>query len=434
MKNRMKIFNNENGGMMLEILLSLAIAAAAVPFVMRELDGRAHRAENVRVARDINKTKDLLEKYIIAHKLQLLEPTGRVVTKVKIGDLKEYGNIPKDYDKFQARIIKSRDRGGHVVLSGMVIYDSADISPMRTREIAQLGGEATGFVDNNQAHGTFGTWRSRTNIFDAQFGKNSIVEGTNTILSGGDFLWRVPSKNPLDASMSSDLLLGKNDINNVSTIDTYSSDFSEFFKSGVINAKKIQITPRSELETEFKVSGETLITGALTSDSRNAEIKGSVSLNGTGQISRLEANELWVGDLNLNGLSINGSDKPAILKVSSTIDITRGRITARTATVGYMGSVAPKIVITERIEDSANSTYYWDLTTNNASFSDVSCGGLNKLLRAAVSTESKNPKTDTETIIRRIVANSNATVSDYTKVITEIQNSVTAKYNSLNLE
>ena len=166
--------------------LSLAIAASILPFVMRELNDRAKRAENVRIARDIDITKDALERYMIAHKIKLFEPTGRVITKVKIRDLAKYGNIPKDHDKFQARIIKS-GYGGHSVLSGMVIYNSADISPLRTREIAELGGVSSGFIDKNHAHGAFGTWRSRTNIFDAQLGKNSIVGGTKTLLSGGDF-------------------------------------------------------------------------------------------------------------------------------------------------------------------------------------------------------------------------------------------------------
>lgn len=434
MKNKSRIFNNEFGGMMLEILLSLAIAAAALPFVMRELGGRAHRAENVRIARDIDITKNALERYMIAHKLELLEPTGRIVTRVKIQDLSEYGNIPKDYDKFQARIIKSRDRGGNSVLSGMVIYNSSDISPLRTREISEMGGESAGFVDNNQAHGAFGTWRSRTNVFDAQFGKDSIVEGTKTILSGGGFLWRVPSKNQLDASMASDLLMGGNDINNILSMDVYSSDFTEILKANLISAHKVQITPRSELETQLKVSGETLVMGILTSDSRNAEIEGGLLLGETGNFSRFEANELWVGDLNLNWLSVSGSEKPAILKVSSIIDITRGRVTARSATVGYMGSVAPKIVVTERIEDPSDSSYYWDLKTNMAYLSDISCGGLNQLVKAAINAESKTPKTETETIIRGVAANNNATISDYTRAITEIKNRVTEKYNRLNLE
>lgn len=434
MKNKRKFFKNEYGGMMLEILLSLAITVAVVPFVMRELNSRTHRAENVRIARDISETKEALERYMTAHKLKLLEPSGRVVIKVKISDLSEYGNIPKDHEKFQARIIKSRSISGRMVLSGMVIYDSAEISPIRTREIAELGGESSGFIDNNQAHGVFGTWHSRTNIFDATFSNNSVVENTNTILSGGDFLWRLPSKNSLDASMSTDLLIGDNSIEDVSTIDTYGANFTEILKSGLINVETVQITPRAELSAELNVSGETLVIGALTSDSRSAEISGSLSLTDTGTVSKLEAREIWVGDLTLNGLTINGSAEPAILKVSSTIDITRGKITTTTATIGYTGSVSPKIVVTDRIEDPSNSSYYWDLTTDKASFSDVYCAELNQILKTAITNESQTIRTKTETIIRAIAANSNATISDYVKALSEIQTSVTAKYNNLNLD
>ncbi|MGI5845746.1 MAG: type II secretion system protein [Alphaproteobacteria bacterium] len=432
--NKNKFFKNEFGGMLLEILLSLAIAASILPFVMRELNDRAKRAENVRIARDIDITKDALERYMIAHKIKLFEPTGRVITKVKIRDLAKYGNIPKDHDKFQARIIKSRDMAGHSVLSGMVIYNSADISPLRTREIAELGGVSSGFIDKNHAHGAFGTWRSRTNIFDAQLGKNSIVGGTKTLLSGGDFLWRTPSKNSFDSSMSSNLLMGGNNINNILSIDARNSDFTEILKSDSIVAQKVQISPRTELDTQLKITGETLVMGTLTSDSRNAEISGELLLGDTGRFSRLEANELWVRDLNLNWLSVNGSDKSATLKISNIMDVTRGRVTARTVTVGYTGSVAPKINITERIEDPADSSYYWDLQTDVAHLSDILCGVLNPLLKSAINKESKTIKTETETIIRSVAANNNATISDYTKAINEIKNRVTQKYNNLNLE
>ena len=197
---------------------------------------------------------------------------------------------------------------------------------------------------------------------------------------------------------------------------------------------KVQISPRTELDTQLKITGETLVMGTLTSDSRNAEISGELLLGDTGRFSRLEANELWVRDLNLNWLSVNGSDKSATLKISNIMDVTRGRVTARTVTVGYTGSVAPKINITERIEDSADSSYYWDLQTDVAHLSDILCGVLNPLLKSAINKESKTIKTETETIIRSVAANNNATISDYTKAINEIKNRVTQKYNNLNLE
>jgi hypothetical protein len=143
---------------------------------------------------------------------------------------------------------------------------------------------------------------------------------------------------------------------------------------------------------------------------------------------------MWVGDLNLSGLSIGGSKKPAILKVNQTVDITRGRITARVATVGFAGSVAPKIVVSERIEDSSNPSYYWNLKSGAAELSDVSVAGLGQMMKDIVRAESKRPKTSSESIISQVSANSNATLSDYIRAIVEIQNRVTEKYNRLNLE
>jgi hypothetical protein len=433
MKLNTKFFNNESGGMMMEILLSLTIAAVALPFVMRDMDGRTRRAENVVIARDISMTRDALEKYMDVHKRELFAPTGRNITRVKVSDLAEYGNIPNNTEKFQARIIKSRDRGGRSVLAGMVIYDSADISPMRTHEIAELGGQSAGFAERGQAYGAFGTWQSKTNIFDANFGAESILTGTNTILSGGDFLWRLPSGEALNATMASDLSLGEYDISDAGSIDAYDAQWSEIVKANLINARKVQITPRTNLESEFIVSGETLVMGALTSDSRNAQISGELFLNGDARLSRLDAGELWVGDLNLNGFSIGGSEEPATLKIGQTLDITRGRVSARIATIGYTGSVAPKIVVAERIEDSSDTSYYWDFASGDARLFDVSAGQLGQMVRDALRAGAVKQKTTTETIIGQVSANRNATIADYVRAINEIRTQVEQKYIQLNL-
>lgn len=434
MKNKNKSFHNEYGGMMLEILLSLAIMAAALPFVLREFNGRMGRAENVKIARDIAMTRDALERYMDAHKREFFLPTSRSVTRVKISELAQYGNLPKDKDRFQARIIKSKDSGGRSVLSGMVIFDSDDISPVRTREIASLGGESSGFIDRSEVHGAFGTWRNKISVFDASFGKDSIVQGTKSILSGSNFLWRLPSKDNSDSAMASDLSLGGYDINNVDTVDSYNTDFTEIFKAGLISAQKVQIKPRTNWQTNLTISGDARVVGSLTADSRNAEISGALLLNDSARIYRLEANDLWVRELNLNGFSIGGSDEPATLKVGKTIDITRGRITSIVATVGYMGSVAPKIIVTSRIEDSANPEYYWDLDSSQAVFSDVMVVQLPNMIKESINAESVNPETKTESIINQVAANNNATIADYVNALNEIKTQVMQKYNNLNLE
>ena len=418
---------------MVEILLSLAIVAAALPFVLRELDTRTRRAENVRVARDIGAVRDALEKYMDLHKRELLTPIGATITRVRIGDLAEFGALPKDYNRFQARILKSRDRGGRAVLSGLVVFNSEGISPVRTREIAELGGESTGFVEKNEAYGAFGTWRSRTNIFDAKFSKDAIVESTGTILSGGDFLWRLPSPDSADATMLSDLSLGGYSIKEVGLVDAYNAEFKEIVKAGLINARRVQISPRPNWDTFLVVSGEALVSGSLTSDSRSMAVETELYLNSTARISRLEAGELWVRDLSLSGLNISGTEKPAVLKVNQTIDMVRGRVTARSVTVGYAGTIAPRLSVTERIDDSGNPGYYWDLKAEVGVLQDASFAVLNRMMKDAVKSESRASKTATEDIMGKVSANSNATVSDFVRALNDIQNRVREKYNGLNM-
>ncbi|MCL2748864.1 MAG: hypothetical protein FWE50_02195 [Alphaproteobacteria bacterium] len=423
----------QRGSMMVEILLSLAIAAAALPFVLREMDTRTIRAENVRIARDIGSVRDALEKYMELHKRELLTPIGATITRVRISDLKEFGTLPKEYNRFQARILKSRDRGGRAVLSGLVVFDSENISPVRTREIAELGGESTGFVEKSEAYGAFGTWRSKTNVFDVKFGKDAIVESTGTILSGGDFLWRLPSPDSADATMLSDLSLGGYNIKEAGLVDAYNAEFKEIMKAGFINARKVQISPRPNWDTFFAVSGEALVSGSLTSDSRSMEVGTELYLNSTARLSRLDAGELWVRDLTLSGLSISGSEKPALLRVNQTIDMVRGRVTARSITVGYAGTIAPRLSVSEKVEDSENPGYFWDFRSDTAVFHDSSFAILNKMMKDAVKSESKASKTVTEDIMGKVSANSNATVSDFVRALNDIQNRVRQKYNGLNM-
>lgn len=420
---------------MIEILVSLVIAAVALPFVMRDMDGRVRRAENVRVARDISATRDALEKYIQANKRDLFAPTGRTITRVRIGDLAQYGNLPQDYEKFQARIIKSRDRGGNAVLSGLVVFNSDGISPLRTREITELGGASSGFIEKNEAYGAYGTWRSRVNIFDAKFAvDNSIAQSTGTFLSGGDFLWRLPSDDALDATMATGLSMGGYDIKNASSVNAFHTRTDEIANANLITARKVQISPRATLDSALVVSGETLVQGAMTSDSRNMGVAGDLFLNDSARISRLDARALWVGDLNLSGLSLGGGDKPNILKVAQTIDMVRGRVAAMTVTVGFAGTVTPRLIVSDRIEDAGNPGFYWDLVDENAELSDVQATILTPMIKNVVRAESRGQKTEAENTMSMLISNSNATLGDFVRALDGIQGRVRAKYNNLNLE
>ena len=92
----------------------------------------------------------------------------------------------------------------------------------------------------------------------------------------------------------------------------------------------------------------------------------------TAKLSSLTAENLWVTDMTLGGLSIDDTNDFATLKINQSLDMTSGRIEAIYVTVGYAGSITPKLVVRNRIEDSVNPGFFWDADSKSANFSDAS--------------------------------------------------------------
>ena len=110
-----------------------------------------------------------------------------------------------------------------------------------------------------------------------------------------------------------------------------------------------------------------------------------------------------------------------------------GHVTAMYVTVGFTGSVTPKLIIRDRIEDSSNPNYFWDASAGVARFADVSVAELNRMATLIVSRE-VGGSTQTNTLFKQVSTNKNATAGDFMNALREIQNRVTIKYRNLNLE
>ena len=149
-------------------------------------------------------------------------------------------------------------------------------------------------------------------------------------------------------------------------------------------------------------------------------------------MSSLTAENLWVSSLTLSGLSIEAEDDLALLKVNQGLDMASGRIEAMFVSVGFTGSMTPRLVVYDRVEDSTDSRYFWDVSSKTAQFSDASFVELNRMATLATIFEG-----DSATIAGQVFgatsANKNATVSDFMNAISEIQRRGTAKYRLLNL-
>ena len=433
-----RIFSNrmsQHGGMLVELLMSVAIVAVVLPFLFRYQEDSIMRVENIAVARQMQDVQSALERYIIMNRDKLLIVAGKSIKRVDIDELLPYGipeNIAEDHsDKYQLRILKSSDATGQATLQGVVIMNDDSISPMRTREIVAVGGSDMGFVEGTHAYGTFGAWHADTIDLGIE-ATNGIVGTTGVNRDNALYLWRIPSEDSADATMLSALSLGGHDIVNVSKLSTVAAGFDETLQSISVAADKVVFTSRTTIDSAFETKNATCV-GSLSADAKTMEVAGALTLSDLGKFSSFNTANLWVTNLELSGVSIADTSKVTVLDINQALDMTGGRISALFTTVSFAGSITPRLVVRNRIEDSVQSGFYWDFKSNAANFADLSLVELNRMATLATKKEG-NSSTVTTQVFGAVAANPNATAADFMNAINEIQTKVRAKYRLLNLE
>ena len=430
------LLKQQCGNMLVELLLSVALAMLIIPFVFKYQRNAIERRENIVITQQMTDIQNALERYIIDNREKLLTPYGRNIVRVSINDLAEYGLsdgiINEPGNKYQLRILKSKDFNGQSTLQGVVVYESDKITPFRTHQILNLASGHVGFVEGNKAYGANGTWRAA--VSDLGINADSGIVSTTTInRDNALYLWRVPSDSADDATMRSSLNLGLHDVMNIKDINFVNGSFDEFLTLGKATTRNLIFDNRTTIDGVFSTKSAT-VSGSLTADSRNMEIQGRLSLSDTGKFSSFTTNDLLVTNLTLPTITVDNSDnEPVILTVNGSIRMRYGSINAITVTVGYAGSVTPRLTVSNMISDPSNPNYYWNASKGDAVFSDLYLGDLNRMLSYLAKSEF-----DSTTIAGRrfgaIVSNANATVSDYLNALNSIASQVRAKYSLLKLQ
>lgn len=421
--------------MLIELLLSVALASVAIPFVFQYQHDAVVRAQNISVRNQMSDIQAALERYIIANREQLLKTVGRNITRVDLDALMPYG-LPESAlemgpDVYQLRILKTNDSSAQATLQGVVVRVSDDMSPLRTREIVNMSGGTMGFVDGTHAYGTFGTWHA--DLVDMGLDMdNGLIETTRVNRDSALYLWRVPSTNPDDAKMMAAFNLSGHDISDASFANALHMEFNEFLTVPEIASDNLIFKNRTSLDGEFSAASAT-VSGALSSDSKDMEISGRLIVSDIAKLSSLTAYDLWVSNMTLGGLSVDAPDDLSVLKINQALDMTSGRIEAMFVTVGFTGSMTPRLVVYDKIADSTDSQYYWDVNSKTANFADASFIELNRMATLASYYET-DAATSSGQIFGAVSANKNATVSDYMNAINEIQTRVRAKFRQLNLQ
>ena len=437
MRNRRLFFHNENGGMLIELMLSIALAAIIIPFVFRYQQTSIVRARNVAVVRQMENVQNALERYIVENKTQLMKPTGKNISSVKIEELVNYGlpeYVAQTYAKdYELRVLKGADKNNKSILQGIVILSNSDITPLRTREIVNLGGGKFGFVEGNSAYGGFGAFNANTSDFGIKDAHGLV--GTTSVTRGNtEYLWRLPSESESDATMLSPLNLDGHDVVNVKFFDSNKAQFEEKLKIGKLAVGSMEFLNRATIDAIY-ATNTAVVNGAFTADSRNLNVSGTLSLADSAKFSSFYTNDLYVNTLTLSGFTVASptSGKSSSLKIIGDMDLVLGHITASYVSVGYTGSVTPQLTITNKIQDPKDSSYYWDVGGRKARFADINSPELSRMASQIVKSESQSG-TIAAAIFSSVAANSNATAGDYINALNSIQNQIRAKYQMLNLE
>lgn len=438
-QNRTKIFcdaKSNAGGMMVELMMSVALAALIIPFLFRYQQASVVRAQNIAVARQMNDIQSAMERYIVANREALMQTVGKNITRVEVADLEPFGisdMVVENADKYQLRVLKSSDATGQATLQGVVVFTDSEITPLRTREIVSLGGNGMGFIEGTKAYGTFGAWRA--DAVDLGLNVSDGIVGTTTVSrDNAKYLWRVPSQSMSDATMLGPLNLGGHNIVGARFLNATNAMFEETLSVARGVANNVVFQNRTTIDSDYDTKNAT-VSGILSADSRTMEVANTLTLADVGKFSSFNAYDLWATNMTLAGISILDTDEIPMLNINQTLDMTEGRIDAIYATVGFAGSITPRLNVSTRIEDSRNPSFFWDASSSAAvaHLSDATFAELSQMA-ADVYAREKSAGTEATRIFGTVSANKNATVVDFINAINQIQSAVRTKYRRLNLE
>ena len=69
-------YKSQHGGMLVELMMTIALAAIIIPFVFRYQQTAVTRAKNVAITKQMENVQTALERYIVENKTELMKPKG----------------------------------------------------------------------------------------------------------------------------------------------------------------------------------------------------------------------------------------------------------------------------------------------------------------------------------------------------------------------
>ena len=291
--------NSQFGGMLLEMMLSVALAAITIPFVARYQKNTIELARNVAVVKQMDILRGSLERCIVENRSIFLLQTGDFVFSENNMDpskadclilsdddgvygLINYGLTPEfvnDYkNDYSLRIRKSKDETGQAVLQGIVLLKNGNVNTLSTREIVNLGGGQVGFTDGNYVRGGFNAFSTEKTNYGLTTDDQGIIQTTDTMRGDSKYLWRTADASQDDRTMLSFLNLDGHDITQMAGFSANKAYFSN--RVTLDSAYPLATSGKPTINT-LQFTNRMNLTGTNL-DGQNAHVRGDLSASEEG--------------------------------------------------------------------------------------------------------------------------------------------------------
>lgn len=249
-----KNLKNDNGGILLEVLLMLAILMVIFPIMQRDIKKRTDNIRNQMVVKDLMKLKGAVETYLKK------KPTFETaIVDIPFSDLVDSG-LPKSFAKknvldqeYKVRVRVSNDADGNLIYDAIVFATgNAELSSIRLRDIVKDAKGYAGYVEDGLIYGpdwqlSVAPWNSSGDIDET-----SIVVKTGFSKKDYKYVSRVPGIG--SSTMETNLYMNLNGIYNVN--DMFVSDKAEFGSAvfdGTTKVSDVSVAENMHLQAHLNI-------------------------------------------------------------------------------------------------------------------------------------------------------------------------------------
>ena len=418
MQNKIFNFRYQRGGMLLELMLSVALAAVVIPFIFRYQQNTIERARNISVIKQMGLVSDALERCIFENRDKLANMAVNTEYTFSEADfnpnsedgidclilanengrgLINYGLTPEFANDFmndyRLRILKYKN-GSQPIFQGVVL--SSGVDALRTAEITRLGGGSIGFIEKTNVLGGYGVFKTTKSKLKFNTVSGGLVQITGPTRGESKYLWRVWSGNKNDATMLSPLNMDEHDIVNVDALYAKNVNFySELKINGDLNISELTFDKYANFGTTqiAGTAGGTInvtrgadpeLEGVILSGNNSAELNITnlyLNDNANVNVDEFDVNTLYVKDeckFPITGVTAN--------KLVVNNDVAAGSVDASTGIIKLNdAAVTPILNIDKIIYEAKNNNpeYTWGFVsgkTSRAQFKDLILSDLTNLV------------------------------------------------------